>query len=645
MMHYIEKDPDYTESELEDLRNQIQSLDKDQVFRLLNRLEAKWSLRGDNMNPSDILRLGYGQFFNACELSTDGFPKLIEMKTVDGKRQREVDFLKTLGNRTKELMITADHESDHELNCQERVCRLIKQVGEAFKNIRTHFNTQQRIQSPREVPDNFDCDPDYFNCTPMDDSKLKDMSPYQRAIVACLEELYNKQMRRYKGQCCVQRKSEGQYTRAWKPMMTIPEFVYTMAEKEVKFDVWRDLTARGTAFRDVINHLTNCNDVQFPEIEKNRHMWSFKNGVFIGKEWIPEKGLYESKFYAYDSKEFRCLDPTLVACKYFDQPFDDYSHVDDWWDIPTPHFDSILRYQQFDDEVMKWVFIMGGRLCFDTGDMDGWQIIPFFKGIARSGKSTVVTKVFRKFYDSEDVRTLSNNIERQFGLSSIYDGFMFISPEIKGDLRLEQAEFQSLVSGEDVSVAVKHQNAISIQWKTPGCLAGNEVPSFRDNSGSVLRRLLTWNFKKQVKDADPTLDTKLNDELPRILSKCVRAYLEYSQKYRNKDIWNIVPKYFLEVQGDVAKNLNALEHFLNDSSVRFGDDLCIPEREFKAKFKQHCVTNSIPFKFNKDVAAGPFSSRDIEIKKHNSYRGQVMTEQEFVFGLDIVEETMGTTDF
>ena len=63
----------------------------------------------------------------------------------------------------------------------------------------------------------------------------------------------------------------------------------------------------------------------------------------------------------------------------------------------------------------------------------------------------------KKFYESEDVRTLSNNVERKFGLSSIYDGFMFIAPEVKGDLCLEQAEFQSLVSGEDISIACKHK--------------------------------------------------------------------------------------------------------------------------------------------------------------------------------------------
>ena len=75
---------------------------------------------------------------------------------------------------------------------------------------------------------------------------------------------------------------------------------------------------------------------------------------------------------------------------------------------------------------------------------------------------------------------------------------MFVAPEIKADLALEQAEFQSIVSGESVSVAVKNKTAASMVWTVPGVLAGNEVPNWKDNSGSVLRRILAWNFTKQA---------------------------------------------------------------------------------------------------------------------------------------------------
>jgi hypothetical protein len=56
------------------------------------------------------------------------------------------------------------------------------------------------------------------------------------------------------------------------------------------------------------------------------------------------------------------------------------------------------------------------------------------------------------YISQADVGTLSNNIERKFGLSALADKLLFIGPEIKADIQLEQAEFQSIVSGETVQV-------------------------------------------------------------------------------------------------------------------------------------------------------------------------------------------------
>jgi phage/plasmid-associated DNA primase len=285
---------------------------------------------------------------------------------------------------------------------------------------------------------------------------------------------------------------------------------------------------------------------------------------------------------------------------------------------------------------------MGGRLCFDIGELDTWQIIPFFKGIARSGKSTLITKVFKKFYDGEDIGTLSNNIEKKFGLSAIYKKLMFIAPEIKGDLALEQAEFQSIVSGEDVSVAVKNEKAQSVEWTTPGILGGNEIPNWKDNSGSVLRRILAWNFGKQVRNADPQLDTKLRDEMPRILLKCVMAYLDYSNKYRNKDIWDVVPDYFKTIQKQVAMVASSLHNFMESTNLVFGADKYVPQKEFIQRFNQHCRENNLGnHKFHQDFYAGPFSSRDIEVRNEMVvYRDIPYPIQPIIYGLDLVNDTL-----
>ena len=65
--------------------------------------------------------------------------------------------------------------------------------------------------------------------------------------------------------------------------MSIDEFVFMNAQKETSFEVWKNLTSKGHIARDVIKFLGDTRDIQFPEIRKNRHVWSFNNGLFVGK--------------------------------------------------------------------------------------------------------------------------------------------------------------------------------------------------------------------------------------------------------------------------------------------------------------------------------------------------------------------------
>ena len=643
---YISDTADQNESRLELLKSQVHSLSEDDSISLLTDLENNWqlSMRNDASIP---FKIGFEQFFRPDELDESGFPKTIDIERIAAQHKRQLGLLGELYHRTVALGIFDDDSTDinnNEAKVSARINRLIDMADDAYETVFRYTRQYERINHPTYTPINPESDHSLFRCSTMD---LDDTSQYQQLLLALLNETYVNNIRRYKGQCCKQIMTIDQHhTKAWKPIMQISDFVYTIAQKETRFLVWKNLTAKASSARDAIKHLSDCKDMQFPEIIKDRNVWSFKNGLFIGKIMDTKTGKYTCRFYPYESNEYKRLDPLIVSAKFFDKQFDDFSHIEDWYDIPTPNFQQVMDYQKFDLDVSKWMYVMGGRLCFDVGDMDGWQIIPFLKGIARSGKSTLITKVFKKFYENEDVRTLSNNIERKFGLSSIYDGFMFIAPEVKGDLCLEQAEFQSLVSGEDVSIAVKHEKAKSVEWKTPGILGGNEVPNWRDNSGSVLRRLLPWNFAKQVKDADPQLEDKLDAELPVILLKCIRAYLEYSQKYANKDIWNVVPNYFKQVQTQVAMVTNTLQNFLASEKVRYAEDAFVPQKIFIQIFNQHCQENNLgKVKFNPDFYAGPFSTRDIEVRSEAvTYKGRAYAIQPVVFGVDVVEETLEFTD-
>jgi hypothetical protein len=43
-------------------------------------------------------------------------------------------------------------------------------------------------------------------------------------------------------------------------------------------------------------------------------------------------------------------------------------------------------------------------------------------------------------FDKADVGVMSNNAEKTFGLSSLADKFVFVAPDVKSDLVLDQAE-------------------------------------------------------------------------------------------------------------------------------------------------------------------------------------------------------------
>lgn len=621
-------------AQMELLKSQVQNLDEHQLLTYLTQLEAHWNLnkKGDKVSG---MRHAHKLFYTEDQLENDGIPNDFDSETLTSKNVRRRDSLAEVWNRAIFLEIISNESTDvngNELTVNQRIRRLMDVSRHYYDIVMGNIGIYESINFPTMLSHN-----PQINITP---ENAEEHTPYQNLLIELLKELQGLNYRRYKGQCCIQVKTpDGYNTRSWKPVMTIQEFVYFTCQKECNPNMWKNLTSKGNNAQLAVDYLNKCRDVQFPEIIKNRYVWAFTNGLFVSKERENDK--WVSKFYPYDSN-FHSSYPNIVASKYFELPFETYDDLEDWWDIPTPHFQSVLNYQNFEKEVSKWVYVMGGRLCFEVGEMDSWQVIPFLKGIARSGKSTLITKVFKNFYENEDVKVLSNNIEKKFGLSSICDGLMFIAPEVKGDLCLEQAEFQSLVSGEDVSIAVKHQQARSVEWKTPGILGGNEIPNWKDNSGSVLRRILPWNFSKQVMEADPHLDNKLKKETPAIILKCVNAYLDYSQKFSDFDIWNVVPDYFKSIQNQVAMVTNSLQNFLSSEKVRFGKELFCPQKVFQQMYFQHCQENNLgKYKFNQDLYAGPFSSKGLEVKTETvTYKGRIYSSHPIIFGCDIVEEVL-----
>ena len=343
--HFIDKEPNKYEALTELQKQHIQSMKEEQVLDVIDRFEEAWSLKSNDFR--NARELGYRQFVHPDNFDEYGNPSVndIDLLAIKGIRDKQMTYLTNLKNHVRDLKIHKQEPNDDGITVLKRVNNIKRQIDDGYHNIRRHYMSFERVDNPTVQPQ-FSVlgDP-----TTLDAEEVENSTPFQKCLLYSLDQTYKAGYRRYKGQCCEEiRTVEGHRTRAWRPKFTIEQFVYSLAQKDDNFEVWKNFTSRGTVFRDVIDNMSKCLDAQFPEITKRRHVWSFKNGVFVGKEWIPDRGVYDCCFYSYESQEFRCLDPTIIACKYFDQQFDDFSHLENWQDIPTPWFDSVLKYQKFE---------------------------------------------------------------------------------------------------------------------------------------------------------------------------------------------------------------------------------------------------------------------------------------------------------
>ena len=469
-------------------------------------------------------------------------------------------------------------------------------------------------------------------------------SPFQNLLLYLLDSIYLTGLQRYNDSLYEKIFYNGYFTHAWKEKMSIRKFIYEKSEFCQDYRQWHNLTSNASNIKNSTEFLENCKDPRISDLKKDRHVFAFRNGIYCCKEKVSgQEVLYTDHFYEYGADLTKSLNIDIVACKFFNCNFNNFDDIDDWYLIPTPDFQQILDYQEFGEDVSRWIYVFIGRLFFELGELDNWQVALFLEGIAGSGKSTI-TKIVKKFYETCDVGVLSNNIEKTFGLSSLKDKLLFLAPEIKGDLRLEQSEFQLLIEGGDMQLPVKHKDSHYCEWKIPGLFAGNEPPNYTDNSGSISRRLVVAKFNKKVHNKDPDLDAKLNRELPAIMKKAACAYLSAINKYNGQDFWSSIPEYFRDTQRDMAQNTHSLEHFMNSGKVVVGEEYYCREKNFVQAFNDHCKECHLERnKFTTDYYLGVFSNHAITVKKSVKMRypntpNSPSYQGTFIFGVDIINE-------
>lgn len=613
---------DYTPSgfNLEDLADySIHSqCDSDTCIELLNQLHDRYV--PENIH-GEMLR---SKMYELWGLESDMRPNL---ERVNEEYWRSVFqayqiYQQLLSNN---MIGTRDNES---LQNQRKISRIF----EVLYLMRDMLMAEQRwtamcdptveVRIPDEVQIFKFCPFDYSNNT-----------PYQNLLIFLLQQAYVRGYRRREDLCFEQIKSsEGYFTHAWKRLCTIREFIHSVVQKESNYEMWKALTTSGDIDRKASAYLEQHDDVEFPKLEIDRHIFSFRNGVLkLGGFKHDSKSMMDElvmpEFHPYDSHP---LPDNIASVKYFPEKFnmEEYFRCEDWYDIPTPTVEGLLDDQHLPREAKEMMYIQIGRMNYDVNEYDGWQVIPFIRGVANTGKSSILRAIY-SFFPPEFVGVMSSNMEKKFWASSLYNKFAFLCYEARSDFSVPQGEFQSVVSGEEMSVPVKFKTALSLVWKVPGFLAGNEVPNWIDAAGSMTRRLVVWEFNHKIRKTDPRLMSKLRAEIPALLIKSNLAYLWAVNEHGNSPIWEWWGAYFDNTLSRLSAQISPLKAFLENTEVLVQDpNYIIPMEDFQELFYKYCDNSKLKQpKWAENYYRPIFEDEGIAIIRHTAmeYDGETLT--------------------
>jgi GTPase SAR1 family protein len=617
------------------------------IINYFEKLEKKWDL-GNDFNSS-FKKIATN--FNIKSIDN------VDINYIDIEKNKIIWELLGVQNKFKKLVGVnfkneEEEEDDDPNEYKVRWEKLIEKIYYSERLIRTHYLLVQTNRQSYNYSINEDTSA-LFKFVPI---KYDKNTAFQNLLLFLLEELAEAEYAKYNDSLYKKIKTKkGLDTYAWEPHMKIKQFIHDKCRRSFgKFDQWKNLTANSSNLRQAIEYLMECPDDELLKLEKDRHIFSYKNGVFLTKinKGTEDNPIWGTKFIPYGTKS-EYLNAKTVSSKYFDYNFNDFEEINEdcWFDIMKycPNFKKILDYQEFSPEVQLWICIFMGKCGYDIGEMENWQIIMYALGAGNAGKSTLLTKILQKWYDEDDVGIIPNNIEKQYGLKPHINKFLVLAPEMQGDCKLEQTDWQLMCEGGKNSFAEKYKNAESEYWKVPMVMAGNALIKYKNMGGQVSRRTAVVNFAKKVIDVDQNLDKKLEKEIPMIMKMCITGYLWAVNRYGDKGIWKILPEYFHENKNEMDQTTNVLEHFLKSDKIVFDKEKYIPEKVFKQAFNEHCRENNLgKEQWSFDFYSTTFSNNSIVIKKNAKRKyppkiGDYMTGTYFI-GIDILNQDEDNDD-
>jgi hypothetical protein len=445
--------------------------------------------------------------------------------------------------------------------------------------------------------------------------------------------------------------SHGEFVHAYKYVTDISDFVFQGIYPIEQNQYWFDcLTEKSNTAHTCIQQLTNFKTEWLQDLERNQFIFSFQNGLFV----TTKNAFYHFKKIPGRNWVGDLQDGNLTAIKYHDMIFDEEGMEEDMKRYSTRTYMSIkldpvytiLTTQDFKINEIQWIFCLLGRLLFPVGKLDTWAVFPYFLGLAGTGKSTCL-RLVAELLEKRDVGILCNNLQKTFALDGICDKQLYLALDIDEGFQLDQATFQSMVCGEEVSIIRKYKQPLTMVWQTHGGFAGNKLPTWSDNGGSLTRRLIIIEFLRMVTRCDPNLFQKCIDQKDRFLKVIVSAYHDLSNKYQTRGVKEVIPEKFKMSEKTALAELNCLLSFVVEFCAldpKTEGEKTYHEgfKEFNQAFKEYCKRSSIkPRSLTYSFYNGVFAKHQVKvIVPSEGKNGDFGYTSKYILGLKLKESAV-----
>jgi hypothetical protein len=456
--------------------------------------------------------------------------------------------------------IYSEIDTPYYLDRVDRLLKLTIQVSNMVK-LSLAYGTEHKPEIMDHMPDNPE----------------RELGPQQKLLNFLFQRAGDQRMRRKNSAFYRPRLlTDGTHSGFYEYDCEIQDFMFrTVSPARLYPEQYDALTNKPSTPQQMVSLLSGLPDSRCPFLEKNRTSFSFANGVF---------NAVDGTFETYDVRS----QTAKSTSNFFDEHITAEMLSVDPMSIETPHFDKILRDQEFDDHARRWMYILCGRLLHEVGAMDDWQVTLYIRGVAGSGKSSIL-KTMGMMYEAGDVGYMMSDGQTTFSDEHLYDRFIVMAMDLDKTTTFSATRINSMISGEKVSINRKFKTALNETWRPPMILASNAQPPWPDVAGNLMRRFPILTFNHPVRQSDPHLFDKLKMEVPVLLVKMARAYLDGVREYGSRSLWEegILPAMCHDAKRQYLITSNPVAAFLASDQIVFQDHMETDTSEFRRTLIQY----------------------------------------------------------